>query len=513
MKGWGGGLGVVETILEEEIEDLHEESSDLLSPPLSSDPSSTPDFQSSVDAWTLRRGRKPDVKIHVQGTCFNLHKDVLSSRSGYMKRQLTEISELVLSPPLKITAETFKLIAEFCYSNDVIITPFTVAALRTAAEMLEMTGSSAGKGRGDGDSLRQKTESYFCLVVAVNRDFASIVFQSCLSLLPEAEELAFLASRCLQVLCSAEEEGDTVVVTYADGIKTVRPEDFLIIADSMQRRFARSHDFLYTVVDLYLKVYSGKMSEDLKAQICNCIDCNMLSPQLLMHAVQNSRMPLRFVVQAMLTEQLNTHRSIFTAITTATSTNHLSSRHELPLDTQSVTTLGAILQRDAALRQVAQLKAAIDTTTSRIQSLEKELSGMKKRLIDSERRRNVVDSSRSASCRFSKETSNRIERGEKGSVSSGNLRYGATAEEKGRAILEGSTATDTEGPRPKKSTLSQILMKGLKGVFRVPTYSVSKDSKVGAAGKEGGDENGDGNRDGGEITDLAPSHNRSSSVG
>ncbi|GMH06357.1 hypothetical protein Nepgr_008197 [Nepenthes gracilis] len=524
MRRWAGVSAVADTIFEEETEGLNSLSPPL-SPPFSSPSTTTPDLQSAVEAWTLARRRRPDVKILVQETCFYLHKDVLSSKSGYLKRHLTEVSELILFPPSKITPGTFELIAEFCYDPDaVIITPFNVAALRTAAELLEMTGTHGGGG----ESLRQKTESYFCLVVTVNRDFASTVFQSCVPLLPEAEETAFLASRCLEVLCSAE-DADGGVVGCCDGIETVRPEDFQIIADSMRRRFTRNHDLIYTAVDLYLTAYNGKISEDQKTQICNSVDCNMLSSQLLMHAVQNPRMPLRFVVQAMLTEQLNTHRSISTAITTSTATRHPSWRHESPADSQDVITLGAILQRDAALRQVAQLKTAMDTTTSRIQSLEKELRSMKKRLIESERRRNTADSGRSVSCRFSKDANGKIERGERGSISSSNLRFKATTmttttttEEKTRSNVEGP-ALNAESPRLKKNNLGQKLMRGLKSVFRMSSYSISKDSNAAASHSEDEDRNGHDDRvdlikealpcvdDGGAIKELVPSHSRTRS--
>ncbi|GAB2252296.1 hypothetical protein Droror1_Dr00005143 [Drosera rotundifolia] len=491
MKGWSGvsKLGVVETIFEEEEEVSEEEeervvekccesdddnllSSPLLSPPLSpiSCPSS-PDLESIVDSWSLARRRRADVKIHVQDRCFHLHKDVLSSKSAYLRRHLPEVTSLTLAPSLNLTSDTFSQIAEFCYTLRLTLTPFNLAVLRTAAETLEMHTSDYVPAS---ESLGHRTESYFSRSVSTNRDFANIVFKSCLKLLPEAEERACLASRCLEVICEGEDGA-------GEEIKAVRPEEFTVIVESMGRRFTGSHDFLYEVIDLYLKVYDGKMSEDQKTHICNTIDCNMVSPELLMRAVQNPRMPLRFVVQAMLTEQLNTHRSI--CITGAAATrsiaNHSSSRVERPPNHRKVPTLGAILQQDAANRQVTQLKAAVNTTMSRIHCLEKELSTMKKRLIESERHRGVADGGRSASFRFGNESSaNKIERGERGSISSDNLRF--------RVNTVGSTAgrlgSNAETPQLKKSHLGQRLIRGLKSVFRA-----SKDSKVGGSSKEGED--------------------------
>ncbi|KAI3495232.1 hypothetical protein L1887_37472 [Cichorium endivia] len=92
---------------------------------------------------------------------------------------------------------------------------------------------------------------------------------------------------------------------------------------------------------------------------------------------QYPRMPLRFVVQAMFVEQLNTRRSVFSAAKT------FKTQHQLPKQ-PTAATLGAILQHNAALRQVAHLKATMDYTSNCIQSLEQELKGMRKILTRSE---------------------------------------------------------------------------------------------------------------------------------
>ncbi|KAL2906448.1 hypothetical protein RDABS01_005158, partial [Bienertia sinuspersici] len=350
--------------------------------------------------------------------------EVLISKSGYFKRQLTRVSSFTLSPPLKITADTFNQVSDFCYTNHAVITPSNVVALSTAARLLEMDGK---------ENLREVTESYFCDVITVNKTLTCNVFRSCLALLPEAEQTAFLASRCIEALLD-DGEGDGAVIC-ADGLKMVSPEEFRVIADSMQRRYTTTHDLLY-------RVYNGKMSEDQKTQITSCIDCSILSAALLMHAVQNPRMPLRFIVQAMLIEQLNTHRSLYSVLNPTTTLNH----HD-PSSASSPATLGAILERDAALRQVAQLRATVDTTCSRIKSLEKELTGMKKLLLDSQTEKQQMgsnrsimfndDQRRSMSCRFN--GSNKVERGERGSVSLSFLRFRGSNDGGGRNVSYGNT--------------------------------------------------------------------------
>ncbi|KAJ8769400.1 hypothetical protein K2173_002604 [Erythroxylum novogranatense] len=371
---WNDRLGVVDTIYEEEYE-----YSSSLSP--SSPP--TP-LHSRVQSWSLATGKKTDVRIYVQGTCFHLHKEPLISRSCYLKRQLTELSQITL--PLNITADTFFLIADYCYGNHVVITPFNVAALRTAADLLEMTQS---KGKRD-DNLKQLTETYFRRVITANRELTLITFRYCLRLLPESEATAFLVSRCLEALDLSDESEDLDACLVQ--VIALPAEEFQIIAESMQCRFI-SHDMLYKIIDLYIKEHSGEITEDQRVEICNLINCDKLSQPLLMHAVQNPRLPLRFVVRAMLIEQLNTRRAI---IKTATNTNHdkHGNHHHhdnVVLGGGSSVTLGSLLRWDAATIEATQLKAEMEATNSRIESLEKELAGMKKQLEKSEKQRCLME--------------------------------------------------------------------------------------------------------------------------
>nr|GMD56764.1 BTB/POZ domain-containing protein At3g49900 [Ipomoea batatas] len=483
-KRGGDALGFVETIYEEEDEDrIYEDSAassiSALSPQLSSPSPATP-LLSCVDSWRRAAGRETDVVIYVQNLRFHLHKEPLTTRSGYLKRQLKKVSELTLPPPLKITAETFTMLVEFCYDGDVVITPFNVAALRTAAELLEMTG---------GEGLATKAENYFRRAVAIKHEYTLILLRSSLSLLPVSETTACLASRCVEALWVMDE--DHGVRSCMGDIKELKPKDFLVILESMNQRLSCSHDLLYKLVDLYLKEYNGKMTEEQKMGICNNVNCAMLSPKVVMHAVQNPRMPLRFVVQAMFVEQHNTRRSIVSA---AGHHNHAENRTK-----NSSMTLGAVLERDAALRQAAHLKEAMHATVSRIRSLEKELSDMRKFLAEP----NDVatdNSCRSASCRLAAGSLNRIGKGERGSVSSGSFRINSESNridkaerervcsssfrivsDKDRSNMAASSSSEwsqDEIPGVAKYNFSRRFIRGL-----ISTFRISKKKPKETAGK------------------------------
>jgi len=169
----------------------------------------------------------------------------------------------------------------------------------------------------------------------------------------------------------------------------------------------------------------GKVTEEQKTEICNSIDCTKLSPRTLVECVQNPIMPLRFIVRAILVEHLTTRRSITEAATTTTTTNV---RQQVEVQR---TSLREFLQLDTTLRQNAQLKEAMNSTYSRIQSLEKELSCMKKFLQDhqaeeekekekeKEQSNSVLNSERSASFHFVPiDENSKIQRGGRGSISS-----------------------------------------------------------------------------------------------
>ncbi|KAI4327351.1 hypothetical protein L6164_019823 [Bauhinia variegata] len=476
----GKHLEFVQTI----YEDCEFASASSPSPSLSLSPNScspsTP-LNSRIQAWSLATGHEPDTLIRVQGTCFHLHKGPLTERSSYLKLRLAQVSDFTLSPLLNIDAETFAAVADFCYSHNVQVTPANVAALLTAAELLGMT-EAVGQ---DDENLRQITETYFRQVISINQDYTSMVLRSSLALLPDAETTASLVSRCMETLISANHGYDRDVTSCFDDIVELNPENFQMIAESMSRRL-RNHDALYKIVYLYLKENKfGKLTEEQRTQISNCIDCTKLSPQTLIECVQNPMMPLRFIVRAMLVEQLKTRHSIISAATDAqpVSGSRGGHRSKDSISRPSMS-LGEYLHRDTAFCQAAQLKTVMDCTSCRIQSLERELRAMKKLLLDRQgdeeqsiNHNSVLDSRRSVSFHHvGRGGKGKIERGERGSVSSSNFRFDSRGGEESHSLgmrcsssgASGDADTETSTRSRKiNKTFRQRLMKGLKNAFRV----------------------------------------------
>ncbi|CAI9260715.1 unnamed protein product [Lactuca saligna] len=448
LEGWPN-LKVVETIYEEDSGDSSSSSSTTTPSPSSPPPTSSPSttsLRSRVKLWSFNNGVEPNVIVHVQGSTFHLHKDPLTQCSRYLKRQLTESSEVSLSPALKITPHTFTLVVDYCYGGNLFLTPFNLASLLLASDLLEMTDDSDNV-----ENLRRKTEAYFHRAVAGDRDYATVVLKSCIELLPEVETRTGLLSKCIEALRINREVGDGDVFNWFDGVQELSGEEFRLVVGALHQKVAGSHDLLYRIIDFYFKEEGGKMTEEEGSKICNYIDCSNLSSQILMHAVQNPRMPLRFVVQAMFIEQLNTRRSVFSAAKTLKNQNHPIKE---PAAGATTVTLGAILQRDAARRQVAQLKATMDYTSTRIQSLEEELNGMRKILNKSDTG-HITDRVKSESFRFSSETERRVERGQRGSVSSGSFQ-----------AVDMENGSDHSSDQGSPRRFGKRVMNGLKSAFR-----------------------------------------------
>ncbi|KAG1342156.1 BTB/POZ domain-containing protein [Cocos nucifera] len=356
-------------------------------------------------------------------------------RSGYLRRQLTESPDITVNLPSGITVETFADVACYCYGADVVITPFNVAALRVAAEWLEMEGNGG---------LLRRTEAYFFDEVAADAGTAAVVLRSSVALLAQGTEAAAaLVERCIEVLAGPDGSG---VGEWLDDVAALSAEEFRMIAEAMRARFAHDHDLLYKIVDHYLQDHNGKLTEEEKNMICYTVNCTKLSLPLLINLVQNPRLPLRFVVQAMLIDQLQTRSSL-----AATSTSTTTAATVKPLNNRrggEDVTLGAILQRDAVLRQSAQLRATMEATNFRIQNLERDLASLRERLRWSEEKRAAMEPIRSASFRIVRHV------GEDGLAAE-------VVRPSGKSC---SGSSSRSGRR-----FGQRLMQGLKSMFRRPS--------------------------------------------
>ncbi|KAK4577072.1 hypothetical protein RGQ29_027543 [Quercus rubra] len=146
-----------------------------------------------VISWSQETGFPVCVRVRVGDRIFNLHKNPLSSKSGYFRKRLNDSTDLELPQDFPGGSDTFEMIALFIYGSSTFIDPFNVAALRCAAEFLEMTEDYCS------GNLCERFDLYLNQVVLQSWDDTLIVLQKCQTLLPWSEEL-LLVSRCIESL-------------------------------------------------------------------------------------------------------------------------------------------------------------------------------------------------------------------------------------------------------------------------------------------------------------------------
>ncbi|KAG0545601.1 hypothetical protein BDA96_02G375300 [Sorghum bicolor] len=429
-RGWQE-LGVVDTIYEDDHEEDDEEQEEerFDSPTMSSSaatsrsfspeaedaaahPSLPPPLRRAVQAWCRENGsRKPDVIVRVQEHRLPLHRDVITSRSSYLRRLLSESGDVAIALPAGLTFDAFAQAIATCYGSGeatAALSPASLAAAWAAAGWLEL---EPGAGpRGDPYGLAHATEDYFFQEVATDHGRAAGVLRCCAAFLggEAAGPAADLLVRCLEVLAAS----DSGSGRWLDDVAALPVEEFLVAVEAMRARFAHDHDLMYTVVDHYLENHKGKLTEEDKSRLCYNVNCTKLSQHLFMHLVQNPRLPLRFVVQAMLVEQLHSHHTMLLSHHHQQAAAPAPTRSAAPLLKPSLSgvfrggvavtgedasmSLGDILQRDAALRQSAHIRASMQATSLRIETLERELAGLRTRLRRSEQQQAEAEAAAAA---------------------------------------------------------------------------------------------------------------------
>ncbi|PSS14164.1 Root phototropism protein [Actinidia chinensis var. chinensis] len=138
----------------------------------------------------------PDVVIEVGEVNFNLHKFMLVAKSNYLRKLIIDSKEPDLSrinlSDIPGGPESFEKAAKFCYGVNFEITVHNIAALRCAAEYLQMTDKYSDV------NLTSRTEEFLSQVALTSLTAAAIVLKSCEDLLPMAEELK-IVQRCVAV--------------------------------------------------------------------------------------------------------------------------------------------------------------------------------------------------------------------------------------------------------------------------------------------------------------------------
>ncbi|PKI53968.1 root phototropism protein 2-like isoform X1 [Punica granatum] len=146
--------------------------------------------------WVFSQEIPTDVVIKVGEANFSLHKFMLVAKSNYIRKLVMESDDKDLTridlSDIPGGPEIFEKAAKFCYGVNFEITVHNVAALRCAAEYLQMTDHYCN------NNLAGRTEDFLAQVALTSLSGAIVVLKSCENLLPITEELKII-QRCIDV--------------------------------------------------------------------------------------------------------------------------------------------------------------------------------------------------------------------------------------------------------------------------------------------------------------------------
>ncbi|KAL1565671.1 ATPase of 26S proteasome regulatory subunit 4 [Salvia divinorum] len=146
--------------------------------------------------WVFSQEISTDIIVEVGEANFCLHKFMLVAKSNHIRKVIldskeTDLTRINLSD-IPGGPEIFEKAAKFCYGVNFEITVHNVAALRCAAEYLQMTDKYC-----DGN-LAGRTEDFMSQVALTTLSGALVVLKSCEDLLPMADDLG-IVQRCVEI--------------------------------------------------------------------------------------------------------------------------------------------------------------------------------------------------------------------------------------------------------------------------------------------------------------------------
>ncbi|KAL3624618.1 hypothetical protein CASFOL_031286 [Castilleja foliolosa] len=182
--------------------------------------------------------------------------------------------------------------------------------------------------------------------------------------------------------------------------KSISCKRFMSLVETVPMSSRQTHDHLYRAICIFFQS-TPNLSQEEKGLICKYLNCQKLSQQVCIDAVQNEAMPLRLIVQALFVQQLNTQRAFkdcsdsfrYTGSGEEYSGSLSSSRYTNESDrcvgTRSRPLSNFLLQKDSSVRN--EYDDNMESTSFRMESLEKELVSLKRslRLQQKESKKNI----------------------------------------------------------------------------------------------------------------------------
>ncbi|XP_028768802.1 root phototropism protein 2 [Neltuma alba] len=201
--------------------------------------------------WVFSQDLPSDLIVDVGDTSFSLHKFMLAPKSNYIRQLIKEceasdLSRIDLSD-IPGGPKIFEKAVKFCYGVNFEITVYNVAALRCAAEYLEMTDEYCP------NSLAGRTEDFLSQVALSSFTGAVLVLKSCQKLQPFADDLS-LVKRCIEAVSSkacseANFPSRSPPNWWAEELAVLDFHSFGQVITAMKKRGAKSSTIARALVD------------------------------------------------------------------------------------------------------------------------------------------------------------------------------------------------------------------------------------------------------------------------
>ncbi|CAN1857446.1 BTB/POZ domain-containing protein At5g48130 [Linum perenne] len=170
----------------------------------------------------------------------------------------------------------------------------------------------------------------------------------------------------------------------------MEPKRFIELLETVPISCRQSHDQLYRAMNSFRQAHRN-LSQDEKAAVCKYLNCQNLSQEACVEAVQNDMLPLRLIVQILFVQELSTHHAFrecsdsfryaqcgdFSGSLTSSSCPKNQNLTESQY-TKGAETLNFYLQKELTSERWDFSRKEYESTSFRIHSLEQELVSLKK---------------------------------------------------------------------------------------------------------------------------------------
>ncbi|KAL6203581.1 hypothetical protein ACLB2K_027281 [Fragaria x ananassa] len=224
--------------------------------------------------WIFSQDIPADVAVEVGEANFSLHKFMLVAKSNRIRQLILESDEPDLTrislSDIPGGPETFEKAAKFCYGVNFEITVHNVAALRCAAEYLQMTDMYCD------NNLSSRTEDFLTQVALSSLSGAIAVLKSCEGLTPMAEDLK-IVQRCVELVTSkvtieANFPSRSPTNWWTEELSILDIEFFGRVIKSMKQRASKTltvSSAIVTYAERWLRDHSGAGTKALDSDDCD----------------------------------------------------------------------------------------------------------------------------------------------------------------------------------------------------------------------------------------------------